>query len=326
MKKTLLIISTAALLLTACSTEENDAPVVANVTASIDGMKTRAVEQTWTKDDAIGVMATSYTDPSAASTANEVTKLYKNVKYTVESAGTAGTFTSTDGIFFQADDQVVTFAAYYPYQASADKATLPGTDGAVTGANTQSQPTAEAQSAFDYLYASGVTASKSQPTVAFSGDKMFKHKMARLILVLKTSTDDGFTADQVNAASTTFKLGGLKHDGTFHVTDGTAEATGNVVSDWDITSNVNNVYSPENGTRTYTMILYPQSISGALPLSATIDGQTFVNTTVIQPALQAGYTYTYTITIKKTGLVISGFTIESWNTGTSGSGDAVMPL
>jgi hypothetical protein len=125
----------------------------------------------------------------------------------------------------------------------------------------------------------------------------------------------------VNAS--TFKLGGLKHDGTFNVTDGAAEATGSEVADWDITSNVNNVSSSEDGTRTYTMILYPQTVA-ALPFSAIIDGQTFANTTAIQPDLQAGYSYTYTITVKKSGLVISGCTIQAWNTGTSGSGDATM--
>jgi hypothetical protein len=324
MKSNLIIMATAAMVLAACSTEENEVnngPVAAKVTASIDGSKTRAVDQTWAANDAIGVMATS-SNPSASS--NEVTQLYKNVKYTVGSAGTAGTFTSTDGIFFQTAGQTVTFAAYYPYQTSADKATLPGTGGVVTGANTQSQATAEAQSAFDYLYASGATASKSQPTLTFSGDYLFKHRMARLILVLKTSTDDGFTAAQVNASTTTFKLGGLKHDGTFNVTDGTAEAAGSEVADWDITSNVNNVYSSGDGTRTYTMILYPQTAAAALSFSAIIDGQTFANTTAIQPALQAGYSYTYTITVKKTGLVISGCTIEAWNTGTGGSGDATM--
>jgi hypothetical protein len=322
MKSNLIIIVTAAMILAACSSEENEVnngPVAAKVTASIDGAMSRAVDQTWAANDAIGVMATS-----SSSSTSTINTLYKNVKYTVGGAGTAGTFTSTDGIFFQAAGQTVTFAAYYPYQTSADKATLPGTNGVVTGANTQSQSTAAAQSAFDYLYASGATASKSQPTLTFSGDYLFRHRMARLILVLKTSADDGLTAAQVNASTTTFKLGGLKHNGTFNVTDGTAEATGSEEADWNITSNVNNVYISGDGTRTYTMILYPQTVAAALPFSAIIDGQTFANTTAIQPALQAGYSYTYTITVKKTGMVISGCTIHAWNTGTSGSGDATM--
>ena len=35
---------------------------------------------------------------------------------------------------------------------------------------------------------------------------------------------------------------------------------------------------------------------------------------------------TFNITVKKTGLAISGCTIEAWNPGTGGSGDATMPL
>lgn len=322
MKSNLIIIAATALILAACSTDEpevNNGPVAIKVTASIDGTNTRAVNQTWAANDAIGVMAIS-----SSSSASTINTLYKNVKYTVWSAGTAGTFTTTDDIYLHTSDGNVTFAAYYPYQTSTDKATLPGTDGVVTGANTLTQSTATAQSAFDYLYAHGATAYRSQPTLTFSGNNPFKHIMARLILVLNTSADDGFTASQVYASTTTFKLGGLKHDGTFNVTDGNAVATGSEVADWDITSNVNNVYNSGNGTRTYTMILYPQTIAAALTFSATVDGQTFSNTTAIQPALQAGYSYTYNITVKKTALVVSGCTIKEWNTGVNGSGDATL--
>lgn len=321
MKSKYLLIATAATLLAACSNDENEVnngPVEARITAGIDGPVTRAVDDSWSGGNTIGVMVTN-------ATTSTMDDIYKNVKYTVESGGTTGTFKAEpgQGIFFQDATETVTFAAYSPYQSSADAATLPGTDGTVTGGDTKDQSTTEKQEAFDYLFASGATASRSTPTVEFKESNQFKHKMSRLILVLNTSATDGFTADQVFSA--TYILGGLKHEGTFKVTDGTAAASASatVANDWTIT---NNVKEDDNTgkTRTYTMILYPQSLSSPLTFSATIGGQTYVNKNDIQPALDAGTSYTYTITMKKTGLSVSGCTIEGWTNDTSGSGNAEM--
>lgn len=320
MKSKYLLIATAATLLAACSNDENEVnngPVEARVTAGIDGPKTRAVDDSWSGGNTIGVMVTNAPTSTMAT-------LYKNVEYTVGSAGTTGTFTAaSEGIFFQDASETVTFAAYSPYQSSADVATLPGTDGTVTGGDTKDQSTTEKQEAFDYLFASGATASRSNPTVEFKESNQFKHKMSRLILVLNTSATDGFTTDQVFNAI--YKLGGLKHEGTFKVTNGTAAVSpsASAVSDWTITDNAKKD-DTTGKTRTYTMILYPQSLSGALTFSATIGGQTYVNKSDIQPALAAGTSYTYTITMKKTGLSVSGCTIEGWTNNTGGSGNAEM--
>lgn len=308
----------AATMLAACNNDENEVyngPVEAKITAGVDGPATRAIDQKWSAGNTIGVMVTSAD--------SDMENLYKNVKYTVESGGETGAFTAVTGagIFFQDANETVTFAAYSPYQNSTNAATLPGTDGAITVSDTKVQTTTAEQEAFDFLFASGATASKSSSTVEFKGDYIFKHKMARLILVLKTSTDDGFTADQVKDG--TYKLSGLKHSGTFKVTDGTATATGDAVTDWEITNNVE-VDDSSDKTRTYTMILFPQTTSGALTFAATIGEQTYTNSNSITPALAAETSYTYTITMKKTGLTVSGCTIATWNNGDGGSGDATM--
>lgn len=318
MKAKFFMIATVATMLAACSNDENEmnnGPVEARITAGIDGPATRAIDQNWVLGNTIGVMVT-------AVTSSNMTTLYQNVKYTVGSGGASGTFTAEagKGIFFQDASEEVTFAAYSPYQESP-AATLPGTNGTVTGENTKVQTDQTTQETFDYLFASGATASKNAPTVEFSEEHNFKHQMARLILVLNTSETDGFTANQV--FNGTYKLGGLKHDGTFNVTNGTAAATGGAVNDWNITDNYK-VNDNSANTRTYTMILYPQTTGKALTFSATIDGQTYTNTTNIYPALAAGTSYTYEITMRKTGLTVSGCTINPWNTGKGDSGDATM--
>lgn len=310
--------------LAACSNDENmgmtDGPVEARITAGLSEPATRAIGTNWNADK-IGVWVKEAPN-------SDMENLYKNVPYTTTSTGATADFTAAtgEGIFFQDATETVTFAAYAPYQTSADNATLPGTDG-VVAVNTQDKNTAAEQEKIDFLFAEGATATRTNYTVTFAdntarsgADHSFHHKMAQLNVVFQVSTNDGFKADQIFSGS--FNLGGLVHDGTFNVTNGTAAATGNAVSDWDISGCK---YSDATTMRTYSLILLPQDLSGkALKVAVGIDGQTYSNSETINPNLQAGYTYTYTITVKKTGLVVSGCTIKPWESGSTGSGDAKM--
>lgn len=309
-----------AFAFTACNNNDietipYEGPVPVQVTAGIDGPKTRAIDNSWENGDAIGISCTSQ---------DNVTK-YDNMKYVTANGN--GTFTHYDGdtedlasgIFFQGTSQV-TFSAYYPF-AGTEK-TKPGTDGKITG-STSSQSTG--QNKIDYLYAGGLTSSYATPNINFKESTQFKHKMSRLKLVLQTSTADGFSATDVTTG--TYVLGGLKHEGTFDTTTGTAEAasTATALGDWSVSTNCPS--ADANSQRTYTMILYPQTVSGALPFTATISSQNYKNTANItfdNNTLAVGTSYTFTITIKKTGLEVSGCTIENWNPGTGGKGDAVM--
>ncbi|MEG2433354.1 MAG: fimbrillin family protein, partial [Acinetobacter sp.] len=281
----------------------------AQVTAGIDGTITRAVDALWGNNDAIGI--------SCSSTSTN----YTNMKY-VTSEGN-GTFThdggAASGIFFQGTDDV-TFSAYYPFSGTAGS--LPETSGSITG-NTSNQ--ASNQTSIDYMFATGAKTTYASPTVSFTNTAIFKHKMTRLILILKTDATAGFTATDVQNG--TYTLGGLKHDGTFKVTDGTAEVTNTstAVPNWSVSTNC--PFADASNQRTYTMILYPQSVTGALPFTATISSKDYKNTADIKfdsNILLAGTSYTFIITIKKTGLAVSSCTIEGWTGGTGGSGNAEM--
>ena len=322
--KNYILLAAAALTLGACSNDDenlNNGPIEARITAGVSTPDTRAINNKWEADE-IGVMVTS------APTSN-MEDLYKNVKYTTTASdASAANFTAEagKGIFFQDANETVTFAAYGPYQPSEANA-LPGTDGVISDITTEHQSTRETQKAFDYIYASGATASRSTPTVQFSNGNAFSHKMARLIIIVQTSREDGFKAEEVTGG--TYSLSGLNHEGTFNVTTGVAAATANPetkAADWSLTDN--SLKTEEETQVTFTSILYPQTLSGALTFKAVIGGQTYVNNQDIKPALEAGYSYTYTITTKKTGLELSGCTIEDWIILADGSGtqtgDATM--
>lgn len=343
MKAKYLIIATAATLLAACSNDENEVnngPVEARVSAGL-GAVSRAVNtnDTWAANNEIGVIVTKVEQSASSGAAtSDMVNRYKNVKYKTSSGGSPATFEAVpgEGIFFQDATETVTFAAYYPYQTSADASTLPG----AIAVNTKDNNTDANQANIDFLFASGATASKSSPTVEFQdnsgsggNDCQFKHQMAQLKLVIVGSTADGFTDTEAKAVcdnASAYKLGGLKHEGTFTLNvsggtaTGTAQATGSVVDDWTITGCVKED-KEDQYKRTYTLVLLPQDCSGtALKFEATIGGQTYKNSKDITPNLQAGNTYTYTITAKKTGLTVSGCTIGAWNPSTTGDGDAVM--
>ena len=317
MKQRFYIMAAAALTLAACSNDENmemtDGPVAARITAGLSAPTTRAIGTNWNADQ-IGVWVKD-------APTSDMETLYKNVLYTTTSTGATAEFTATtgEGIFFQDANETVTFAAYAPYQPSDDNETLPGNNGKVD-VKTDNMNTATDQEKIDFLFAEGAEASRASSTVSFTDDHSFHHKMAQLNVVFQTSETDGFEPDDIFGCS--FNLGGLIHEGTFNVTDGTTALTGEPLDSWDISGCK---YTDAATTRTYSLILLPQDLTNkALNVKVGIDGQTYSNSDAINPDLQAGYTYTYTITVKKSGLVVSGCTITPWASGSTGSGDAEM--
>ena len=322
--KKFFIFAAAALTLAACSNDENmgmtDGPVAARITAGLSAPTTRAIGTNWNADR-IGVWVKD-------APASDMETLYKNVLYTTTSTGATADFTATtgEGIFFQDANETVTFAAYAPYQPSADNATLPGNNGKVD-VDTETNNTEALQEDIDFLFAEGATATRTNYTVTFAdntasggADHSFHHKMAQLNVVFQTSFMDGFNESDIFGGS--FNLGGLVHDGTFNVTDGETALTGEPLDNWDISGCK---YTDAATTRTYSLILLPQELSSnPLNVAVTINGQTYRNNTTINQDLEPGNSYTYTITVKKSRLVVSGCTITPWTSGSTGSGDAEM--
>lgn len=232
----LLILATSALLLTACSEDNNTlgGPVKARITAGVSGPKVKAIDNRWNADK-IGVMVTATTGTSTT-----MINKYKNVAYETSSTTMSADFdpvSQSDGIFFEDANAEFTFAAYAPYASSYGRSTLPGDNGKVP-VNTEDQPNVAKQERIDYIYATGAKAGKNNPVISFINntsmggtDCSFKHKMARLILKVQVSEADGFTKPSVLRLAN-YKLGGLIHEGTFDILTGTATATGPVVNDW----------------------------------------------------------------------------------------------
>ena len=313
--KTIFMATLAAAVLTACNNDENNVidtgSSQATFTAAINGqVNTRAFDQTWEADDAIGISGTS------GST------VYTNVQYVT--TGGNGNFTAgTSGneIYYQ-DDNSVPFTAYYPWTNLAADATT------IT-ADTRAQAS---QSDFDFLW-SRQTGSKASPNVQF----IFAHKMAKLVLTIRKGNDVSYQEVQDAVLS----LGGFKYSGTFNVTDGTTSTADDLATGWTFAGNTtetgyNAPLSKDDAAETvsYTLILFPQVFSSRLPITAITGGQSFSATldftdanvdagdTDAQNEWVAGRQYNLSVTLHKTDITVDGCTIQGWDEANGGNVNA----
>ena len=297
----------STLMLAACNNEETvpdreTAQDMARFSATIAGPVTRAYDQIWEANDEIGISGKS----------GEVQ--YTNVCYYFTS-GSKGNFSPKDEskkIYFQ-DNSEVTFTAYYPWNDL--------TGGATISADTWQQ--AE-QKNFDFLWAQA-KGSKEHPDVAFR----FAHKMAKVVLTVKCGADVSY--DEVKAA--VLMLDGFKHEGSFDVTTGTAEATGNESVMWkfagnaetDVKNNAPFKCDDTNQTVSYTLIFFPQKFEAPLPFTAELTGkQSFtanldfttanaeIDKTNTKNEWVTGRQYNMGIVLNKTGIKVEGCTIAPW--------------
>lgn len=281
--------------------------VPAQISAELVGAK--AVEELWNKDK-IGVIVTE-------SPSSDLTERYRNVGYVTASTGTAAEFTAAvnrGGIYFR-NDETVKFSAYAPY-CEGDATLYPGNDGEIA-VSTLTQPDAATAEKLDYLFATKATASKAAPAVKFA----FSHIMSRIILNVRVSTADGFDAADIDKG--VFELNGLVHEGTVNVLTGKTAASGQASFEWSLGANAQKS-APTAGKHRYVAVVLPQSVPNGLTLKAVIDGLTFSIGGVLAGELEAGKSYTYDATLKRTGLEFTGSTILPWDPVDGGSGDATM--
>ena len=301
----ILYIAAAALLFAACANEEdgigNSGPVAATVKADIVKNVTRATtDDTWSKNDAIGVYVTSpgYT-------------IGDNVKYTTTGDGN---FTSDNPIYFADAKETVNFNAYYPYQENMDG------NGIVNNWNMAEVKEGEPCPA-DFLFARDATATKSSPQVQFTGDNQFKHCMSMIRLTFKAG--DGINANNANLKNK-LKLKGIYKTGSINTLTGEVTVSG----DRGIYESDVNDKSLKNGV-TCEFIVFPQSLdNNKMDIELEVADNGTINTyTASLPSstnneFKGGNQYTYTIRICNTGVVIENAGIESWQPNEEGPLDA----
>ena len=311
-------VAAISLLLTAgCSGEENEpggnASNAAIITASVgktdNVASTRASETAWDAGDCIGI--------STSSTSTKGKTNYINIRYQTDGSvfspvpGAAG---EDNTIYFQGTSPME-FTAYYPCQGS--NGTKPGNNGIITRTLTAADQSTANLPDIDYLWAQK-TAQSSNPRVDF----LFSHRMSRLVLNFKAGAGVSLPPDGL-----AYTLTGLVQEGAFDTSTGEAKATGSTPADLTGLPTTTTT-TTTTGQATGTTILWPQA-ANSVRLQLTLNGitfgavLTFPSGTAAGEALAPSTSYTFNVTVERTGLEIGNADIDGW-TDDGGSKDITL--
>ena len=272
----------------------NAAIITASVGKTDNVVSSRAANTVWDVDDCIGI---------STSSVNGKTN-YVNIRYKTNGSvfsPVPGAADEDNTIYFQ-DKSPTTFTAYYPYEGA--NGTKPGNNGVITRTLTAAHQSPENLPAIDYLWAQR-TAQSSNPKVDFR----FSHRMSRLILNFKAG------AGTALPNGLTYTLTQLATEGTFDTSTGEAKATGTV-------SNLENLPTSTIGRQiTGIAILWPQAVS-SMRLQLKLGDNTF-GAALTFPAGTAGEalapstSYTFNVTVERTGITVGQADIDDWTSGGS---------
>lgn len=292
------VFAAAALALAGCSQEsntpekENDSRVPVRVSSNIE--VSRAVDNAWEEDDAIGIFMLN----------NDAVDTYSNVEYITPE--TNGAFAPADQvIYLPVDGTARDFVAYYPYQSS------------MTDNNYSIDLSNQAdQSAIDFMtsekdngeYSTVADIDKTSPEVNFR----FHHRLSKLRLNIKTGA--GFIGDNSELAGMTVKLTNQQTTGTYNVlTDNAVTITQG--------SNTIGLLTAADG-RTAEAIVFPSNDYNDMQFEFHVPNHKpyiWELSKSTATKFEEGKSYIYNITINKTEVIVSS-TIENWVDG-NGAGE-----
>lgn len=259
---------------------------------------TRASETAWDAGDCIGI--------STSSTSTKGKTNYINIRYQTDGSvfspvpGAAG---EDNTIYFQGTSPME-FTAYSPCQGA--NGTKPGNDGVITRILTAADQSTANLPDIDYLWAQK-TAQSSNPKVDF----LFSHRMSRLVLNFKAGAGVSLPPDGL-----AYTLTGLVQEGAFDTSTGEAKATGSTPADLTGLPTATTT-TTATGQATGTTILWPQA-ANSVRLQLTLNGitfgavLTFPSGTAAGEALAPSTSYTFNVTVERTGLEIGNADIDGW--------------
>lgn len=285
MKKTIryfcVVAATLLTLLTACEQDHTEPVAVSDCptfSALIDGLHTRASDDTWENGDKIGISGGKFSN--VCHVAEFIDSL---LFFTVENP--------EQQIYFQGSNKVV-FTGYYPYSSQE----------ASTGLINISTEDQTQQRNFDFLWASA-EGSRTESEVKLK----FAHKMSKVTFIFENGKDMDVSA--INK----IRVNGLVVEGSFNTITGVCGIASEAP-----TAPISMILTDVmNGQSVTPLLLIPQTIeTGSVKLEIyDSNSQYFVcNLTIPDKELLAGTNYNYTITVNKTGLKVNSCTLSDWIT------------
>lgn len=299
-----LILATVALALAACSDNENEPadradgqPVPVEFRASVGVTETRAVDQTWSAADAIGIFMVK---AGQSFVPEQISEGAENIRYVVDAAAT-GTFKpGGTTIYYPMDNSEVDFYAYSPWGSLIKEET---TKHYLYVVNLATQTN---QEALDLLYSNDVKGKKKTDKAITLG---FKHQLCKVILTVEPGA--GVSADEMNGL--TVKVNAQNTTADFDLTAGALKAY--AANAADIT------FFKQTDAYIYEAILLPDAATDRTFEFDLNNGRDVPFIWNMGKALTAGSKYTYTVKLNRSGAEVSG-QIGSWNAEDGGQVDA----
>lgn len=304
MKKNTCFVMLAALMMAGCSNEVEEQVmdsrrVPLQINGDINMLMTRAADDHWDDNDAIGVYMVN--------AENGIVGDVSNYRYTVVTGGQNGTFIPADEnntAYFPEDGTAVNVVAYYP-QGNVDENKL-----SLDLANQDNQPK------IDLMSAKAENASKSSPTVNLE----FKHRLTKLFFKIEGDVNtDGIEAT-ISDQYTKIQYDILNDK--LLIADG-SEKENIVMKYWNLDKGTN---------RFVEAIVLPNDENNSAvdrQLTFQLNEKIFNATIGSDTKFEAGKKYTYKVKFEQTpsgniNVSITGVSITNWDNINS-EGNTIIP-
>ena len=302
MKKNTCFVMLAALMMAGCSNEVEEQVmdsrrVPLQINGDINMLMTRAADEHWDDNDAIGVYMVN-------AEKNSIVGGVSNYRYTVVKGGQDCTFNPADEnntAYFPDDGTAVNVVAYYP-QGDVVENKL-----SLDLANQDNQPK------IDLMSAKAENASKSSPTV----NLRFKHRLTKLFFKIEGDVNtDGINATISNQYTK------IQYDilnDKLLIAEG-SEKENIVMKYWGTNRFVEAIVLP-NGEN---------NIAEDRQLTFQLNEKIFKATISNSTTFEAGKKYTYTVKFEQTpsgniNVSITGVSIKNWDDGEISDGNIIIP-
>ena len=250
------------LMFSACQKENNEivnSDLNEPVSVSFSSQISRVTGTQWGSDDEVGISAT---DGSGVD--------YVNVKYLSDVSGNFSVPQEGEPICYK-NQNAMSFTAYYPYSSTVSENLITG--------NTLSN-----NEMCNFLWSKVENVEYSTtPSVNFT----FNHSMAELRIEL--TYPEGTNVEAYKNVTVI----GLKHEGTFNITNGETAVTATDDADWNV------VMEQTDGKLSYSGVFFPQKVSD---LKLVMNGLEF-NLVKSEVEFVKGNYYTINATINADGSV-----------------------
>lgn len=294
--------ATFALSMASCSSDENGLDmmgerVAVEFSASVGVTQTRAIDQAWSANDAIGIFMVN---KDAELKKENIREAAENIRYVVDATKQNGFKADGAAIYYPMNAEKVDFYAYYPQGTVTNNATSGNYEYALNVADQSNQED------IDFMYSNNV---KDKSKINRDAALSFAHKLCKVVLTVQPG--DGVTEADMSAL--TVKVLSQETAATFDLTTGSLNI--------DEGQRENITFYKQANAYVYEAILLPNPDIARVFEFNLNNGVDAAFVWDMQKPLLSGNKYIYTVKLNRQGVAVTG-TIAPWTPNDGGTVNA----